>query len=52
MEIKIAIRCVTSVCHCITTNGQMSVVHIGSNDCRGCGTTAYIQRSLDGYYMA
>jgi hypothetical protein len=29
---------VTSVCHCITRNGQMYVVHIGCNDCRGCGT--------------
>jgi hypothetical protein len=39
---------VTSVYHCITRNGQMYVVHIGCNDCRGCGT----MRSLDGYYKA
>jgi hypothetical protein len=44
---------VTSVCHCITRNGQMYVVHIGCNDYRGCGTMTYIQmRSLDGYYKA
>jgi hypothetical protein len=34
---------VTSVCHCIVIrNGQMYVVHIGCNDCRGCGTMTYI----------
>jgi hypothetical protein len=39
---------VTSVCHSITRNDQMYVVHIGCNDCRGCGT----MRSLHVYYKA
>jgi hypothetical protein len=43
---------VTSVCHSITRNDKMYVVHIGSNDCCGCGTMTYIQRSPDGYYKA
>jgi hypothetical protein len=52
MEIKSS-HYVTSVCHCITRNGQMYVLHIRSNDCHGCGTMTYIQmRSLDGYYKA
>jgi hypothetical protein len=52
MEIKNSHQ-VTSVCHCITRNDQMYVVHIGCSDCRGCGTMTYVQmRSLDGYYKA
>jgi hypothetical protein len=44
---------VTSVCHFITRNDQMYVVHIGCNDCRGCGTMIYIyMRPHDGYYNA
>jgi hypothetical protein len=44
---------VTFVCHYITRNGHMYVVHIGCNDCHGCGTMTYIQmRSLNGYYKA
>jgi hypothetical protein len=51
MEIKNSHQ-VTSVCHCITRNDQMYVVHIGSNDYRGCGTKTNIKRSPDGYYKA
>jgi hypothetical protein len=52
MEIKNSHQ-VTSVCHCITRNGQMYVVHIGSNDCRGRGVMKNIQmRSPEGYYKA
>jgi hypothetical protein len=40
MEIKNSHQ-VTCVCHCITTNGQMPIVHIGSNDFCGCGTMTY-----------
>jgi hypothetical protein len=39
MEIKNSHQVIS--CYCITTNGQMLVVHIGSNDCRGCGTMTY-----------
>jgi hypothetical protein len=30
-----------TLCHCITTNGLMFVVHVGSNDCRSCSTMTY-----------
>jgi hypothetical protein len=49
MEIKNSHQ-VTSVCHCVTRNDQMYVVHIGSNDCCGCGTMTYIQRSPEGQF--
>jgi hypothetical protein len=35
------IRHQVTLCHCITPNGLMFVVHVGSNDCRGCSTMTY-----------
>jgi hypothetical protein len=40
MEIKYSHQA-TFVCRCITTNGQMVVVHIGSDDCSDINGNEY-----------
>jgi hypothetical protein len=51
MELKNSHQ-VTFVCHCITTNGQMHVVHIGSNDCRDINSNEYKSQDEMGQFIA